>query len=777
MQFSGPSDLFAMDSILSEFVAHTSADPGLATDLLDAHDWNLHSALSAYYVMKGILPGEVPLSDSEICAVTKSHTPVYPKSACENTRLESCGTGRPPLKKLAAFDLDDGKKLVRGISRATDNYSLVTKARKEVADDFESDQSSKSSSLRLETPDYTFSLPDFSSFSENLREYLQRDLIETATLVSLEQAGRLNWWYARNISKKLWPLSTTGDGNCLLHAASLGMWGFHDRLLTLRKALHSLLTNSTYTDAFYRRWRWQTALQNKEAGLIFCEEEWEKEWKNLIKLSSSEPRQSSIQRNSSEHLSSSSNGGQSSDCQSEVYESLEELHVHALAHVLKRPIIVIADTVLKDVTGEPFAPIPFGGIYLPLECPPSECHRSPLCLTYDSAHFSALVPMDEEGEDLSKELQAAIPVTDPDNKLLHLQFAVDPGPDVRWGQDEDDTWVLARLTLTDKEKLIFLNEYLDIRNIEVSYQESTVIENPCKEMNGHLANAKFYDPYESDDSLAEGGISCTGGKNGKSRAARQLQTVAKQFGSIGRSMSKKLKHIGNMARRGGSFKGDPALKRASDNLKNKRTLSGLPLMSRTATVDASLNPRQVVVAVLNTEKKHEYHSKLIENYLASAISRYENDKMSKKSSTLKFNEKLPSLQCINPGCMNFGAPSTSYLCSSCYTKQKQQEYEFSGKKMLEKSTNGYIDGPVVVSGKSAFYTEADKSAIESIEKLPVGNRLTNGYSESKNSVFYDKYLCDNIQVYNKPLLSENKRESVSVDSHSVLKTIQESASS
>lgn len=82
-----------------------------------------------------------------------------------------------------------GKKLVRGISRATENFSLVTKARKEVAEDFDCDQSSKSSSLRLETPDYTFSLPDFSAFSENLREYLQRDLIETATLVSLEQAG------------------------------------------------------------------------------------------------------------------------------------------------------------------------------------------------------------------------------------------------------------------------------------------------------------------------------------------------------------------------------------------------------------------------------------------------------------------------------------------------------------------------------------------------------------------------------------------------------------
>lgn len=34
-----------------------------------------------------------------------------------------------------------------------------------------------------------------------------------------------------------------------------------------------------------------------------------------------------------------------------TYESLEEIHVLALAHVLKRTIIVIADTMLK--VGEP----------------------------------------------------------------------------------------------------------------------------------------------------------------------------------------------------------------------------------------------------------------------------------------------------------------------------------------------------------------------------------------------------------------------------------------
>jgi len=79
-----------------------------------------------------------------------------------------------------------------------------------------------------------------------------------------------------------------------------------------------------------------------------------------------------------------------------VFESLEELHVFILAHVLRRPIVVIAKSVLTDMEGEALAPIPFGGIYLPLECPPSDCHRSPLLLTYDAAHFSALVWMDNE---------------------------------------------------------------------------------------------------------------------------------------------------------------------------------------------------------------------------------------------------------------------------------------------------------------------------------------------------------------------------------------------
>ena len=60
----------------------------------------------------------------------------------------------------------------------------------------------------------------------------------------LNFVGRLNWWAEMGTSRKFFPLSTVGDGNCLLHAVSLGMWGFHDRMLILRKALYQMFLNT-----------------------------------------------------------------------------------------------------------------------------------------------------------------------------------------------------------------------------------------------------------------------------------------------------------------------------------------------------------------------------------------------------------------------------------------------------------------------------------------------------------------------------------------------------
>ena len=162
-------------------------------------------------------------------------------------------------------------------------------------------------------------------------------------MISLEQTGRLNWWADTGTCQRLWPLATTGDGNCLLHAASLGMWGFHDRLLTLRNALYTFLTSGQAVDAIYRRWRWQAAQQNYQSGLSLTESEWSEEWNSVLRLASTEPRTNTNMPKRRSRLSTVSED----DLDNPLYESLEEIHVLVLAHILRRPIIVVADTVLK----------------------------------------------------------------------------------------------------------------------------------------------------------------------------------------------------------------------------------------------------------------------------------------------------------------------------------------------------------------------------------------------------------------------------------------------
>lgn len=73
-------------------------------------------------------------------------------------------------------------KLKRGISNTVENVPLVSKVRSDVLQDIE-----ESSHDHMYTQ--TFVLPDLSVYSEDFRMFLERDLVETSTLVSLEQAG------------------------------------------------------------------------------------------------------------------------------------------------------------------------------------------------------------------------------------------------------------------------------------------------------------------------------------------------------------------------------------------------------------------------------------------------------------------------------------------------------------------------------------------------------------------------------------------------------------
>ena len=242
------------------------------------------------------------------------------------------------------------------------------------------------------------------------------------------------------------------------------MWGFHDRELILRTALHRLLTSSHECERIKRRWRYQTELRNNEAGgLTFSEEEWEFEWGEIVRIATNQPRRqpttASLKRYSSLRFS---------------YESLEEIHIFALAHVLCRPIIVIADSAIKNLHGEDLAPIYFGGIYLPLEINPTACSQTPVVLAYDASHFSPLVARRDTLNQprvsgrfsrLSSRTETVIPLVAPSGALLPVQFIIDPknrSVSEKWGDMQYSPGVFP------DEIVHILDQYLKIRWVQLN---------------------------------------------------------------------------------------------------------------------------------------------------------------------------------------------------------------------------------------------------------------------------------------------------------------------
>ena len=75
------------------------------------------------------------------------------------------------------------RPLKRGFSKIMENESLVDQARRELLDDISEDSHTH---MFVQA----FILPDLTVFSSDYRAFLEKDLIETSTLVSLEQAGK-----------------------------------------------------------------------------------------------------------------------------------------------------------------------------------------------------------------------------------------------------------------------------------------------------------------------------------------------------------------------------------------------------------------------------------------------------------------------------------------------------------------------------------------------------------------------------------------------------------
>jgi hypothetical protein len=65
------------------------------------------------------------------------------------------------------------------------------------------------------------------------------------------------------------PLLTRADGNCLLHAVSLGMWGVHDHEGRLRAALYALMSQRDHPIITRLRQLYaEQELQDAYAGML-----------------------------------------------------------------------------------------------------------------------------------------------------------------------------------------------------------------------------------------------------------------------------------------------------------------------------------------------------------------------------------------------------------------------------------------------------------------------------------------------------------------------------
>ncbi|KAI8434065.1 hypothetical protein MSG28_012215 [Choristoneura fumiferana] len=393
------------------------------------------------------------------------------------------------------------------------------------------------------------------------KTFIEKDLLETATLVTLESSSILNWWRQGRVpgAPRLLPLATSGDGNCLPHAASLAAYGFHDRLLALRTKVQALLCGEggdVLTNAVKRRWRWSESVSLRSAGLTPTEAEWEADWEDAVRAASAEPRP------------------RPAPTAAPHYSGLEQLHVFALAHVMRRPVIVFADVALRDFRGDPIAPIPFGGIYLPLE------------------------------------------------------FNVDPGEDFCW-DTEPEQKTINNLLPDENQRAAMLYAYLDLERVECLSQSQ-----PPEELRRSL------------DALS-------------TKSSKQLNSVAKQFGSIGRSMSSKLKkNFGSMAKLTGksgsqSNPEESLMRRHYTAEKNRKEQTG-PSQPRYGTGRSQFYAEA-------DRTSHE-----VARGLANKPTKSAQDRTLYLSKSTFYDDRPPSPKpCKAPLCMYYGSPANNDYCSRC----------------------------------------------------------------------------------------------------------------
>ena len=273
----------------------------------------------------------------------------------------------PPDRRPSDQQHSDGgpsrPELPRSIS--TTNLETTRRCRSVIQKDWKADAPRGGTNFFATTPAFTLILPALTDYPSDFQKFVFDRIVAKDTQEMLEKECCLNWCPSVT---KLVPLNTIGDGNCLLHAASLAMWGFQDRDLVLRNAVSHAVNVNIENNTLYQRWKHNRAIDNREYGIELEPHQWDQEWE-VVK----------------QQTSTSALSGRNLD-------SLDEFHIFVLANVLRRPILMYAaPKVRSHQSNGTLQKINFHGVYLPLLWAPDSCKKDPLPLAYHLGHFSALV--------------------------------------------------------------------------------------------------------------------------------------------------------------------------------------------------------------------------------------------------------------------------------------------------------------------------------------------------------------------------------------------------
>ena len=317
---------------------------------------------------------------------------------------------------------------------------------------------------------------------------------------------------------------------------------------------------------------------------------------------------------------------------------------------------------------------------------------------------------------------------DVDRELLPIQFEVDPGEACVWNRDELNESIVQRVALTHEDRLALLNQFLDLVDIPcpavIKNSKTSKVKNDTK-VNGTLNRPS----HDTEGWCSDGefnGARCV--PPGSKVSGKQLHSVAKQFGSLGRSVGRKIR------------------RNLIDNFTVKHP-PPLPVRLNNAQWEC---PDFILCSRLHTEKHHPALEQMISNYLQSARQRFEQQQEQRQRQTLVWQRRKqhtlaevaiqegPS-PCINPNCTMYGTALTSYMCTACYAKQLEQEEERakSIKAAAIRTTSGNQNA-LYGMGKSVFYAQSDSQSYADAANIPARRPPTgqNGTLFLSNSTFY-----------------------------------------